>query len=107
MGAGYGFPARRRGLLSSAVDPVAFTGTAAGRSQPIAPLKGQPPWLPGFSHVLHGLAGMRMALVESPGLANTDNSLFRSVEWHCGHSGTVLDLTSASNAWPQPLQAYS
>ena len=79
--------------------------TACGQLS--APLNGQPAWLPGLSHEPHGLAGMRMASDESLGLAGTDSSLFRSCEWHCGHSGTVLDLTSASNSWPQPLQAYS
>jgi acyl-CoA thioester hydrolase len=94
--------------------PQAFFGEGdctgsltAGDGQPRAPLNGQPPWLPGLSHEPQGLAGMRMASDPSAGLAMTDSSLARSVVWHCGHSGTVLLLTRASNSWPQPLQAYS
>lgn len=48
-----------------------------------------------------------MAPVLSLGLAGTDNSLFKLVAWHCGHSGTVSERTRASNSWPQAAQAYS
>jgi len=40
-------------------------------------------------------------------VANTDSCFSSALEWQLGHSGTVLERTSASNLWPQSLQAYS
>jgi hypothetical protein len=72
----------------------------------MADANGQPVWLPGASHDPHGEAGKVMPLW-SAGLAGTDSSLCSSVPWHWGQAGTVPLRTRDSNAWPQPLQAYS
>lgn len=57
----------------------------------------QPPQGPGMDG-----AGVEVAVVEK-----TDSSFSSAVEWHCGHSGTVSERTSASNVVWQSLQAYS
>jgi hypothetical protein len=48
-----------------------------------------------------------MGLALSLGLAGTDSSLLKSVDWHCGHRGTVSERTRVSNVWVQRVQAYS
>ena len=72
-----------------------------------AQLNPHAPGPPEFGHALHGLDGMGAASVDVPVVANTESSLSSAFEWQLGHSGTVLERTSASNSWPQSLQAYS
>jgi hypothetical protein len=70
-------------------------------------LKPHAPAPPEFGHELHGLGGNGAASVEVPVVANTESNFSSDFEWQLGHSGTVLERTSASNSWPQSLQAYS
>ncbi len=60
-------------------------------------LNAQPP-APEFGHEPHGLGGIRAASVEVPVVAKTDSNFSRFFEWQLGHSGTVLERTSASNS---------
>jgi len=47
------------------------------------------------------------AAADAPGVAKTDSNFSSAVDWQLGHWGMVSERTSASNWWPQLLQAYS
>lgn len=51
-----------------------------------------------FGQEPHGLGIIGTASVDVPVVAKTDNCFSRSFERQLGHSGTVLERTSASNA---------
>lgn len=71
------------------------------------PANPQPPGPPAPGQAPQALGGGDAIGADALGVANTESCFSSCREWQDGHSGTVLERTKASKAWPQSLQAYS